>query len=482
MSLTLLTDLYQLTMGAGYWKAGLAERQACFTLHYRRNPFGGGYAIAAGLEDALRYLESLSFGEEELAYLGSLEAGDGSKLFEPGFLEYLGQMRFSLDAHALPEGTLAFPLSPLIRIRGPLLQAQLVETALLNLVNFQTLIATKAARICRSARGPKGEQEAVLEFGLRRAQGIDGALSASRAAYVGGCAATSNVLAGQRYGIPVRGTHAHSWVMTFGDELTAFRAYADAFPKGSVFLVDTYDTLQGIRYAVEVGKEMRAAGHEMVGVRLDSGDLAQLSIDGRKILDEGGFPDATIVASNDLDEYRIAALKEKGATITLWGVGTRLATAFDQPALGGVYKLAAIQDEAGEWQPRIKLSDTPIKNSIPGFQQLRRFHHEGTWVADAIYDELRGFEGSELTHAERDETFVLPEGVTHEDLLIPVLEDGQRVYESPPLGAIRERTLAQLDAAPEGVVRNVEPAPYFAGIESQLAAVRARLIAARKDQ
>ena len=243
--------------------------------------------------------------------------------------------------HGIPEGTIVFPHEPLLRVHGPLLQAQLLETALLNIVNFQTLVATKAARVVLAARG-----EPVLEFGLRRAQGIDGALAASRAAYLGGCAATSNVLAGRLYGIPVRGTHAHSWVMCFDDELEAFRAYARAMPNNCVFLVDTYDTLDGVRHAIEVGQELRRQGHEMIGIRLDSGDLAWLSIEARRMLDEAGFPKATIVASNELDEQIIASLKDQGATIGVWGVGTRLVTAYDQPALGGVYKLAAIARRA----------------------------------------------------------------------------------------------------------------------------------------
>ena len=265
---------------------------------------------------------------------------------------------------------------------GPILQCQLLETALLNIVNFQTLIATKAARVCHAAA-----PEPVLEFGLRRAQGIDGAMAASRAAHVGGCAATSNVLAGMRYGIPIKGTHAHSWVMSFDTEEEAFEAYADAMPNNCVFLVDTYDTIEGVRTAVRVGKRLREKGHELAGVRLDSGDLAYLSIEARKILDEGGFPNAAIVASNDLDEQTISSIKQQGGRVSIWGVGTKLVTAFDQPAMGGVYKLGAIRQENGAWRYSLKLSEQPIKVSNPGIQQVRRFRLGTEFIGDMIYNE-----------------------------------------------------------------------------------------------
>lgn len=479
-SLALLTDLYQLTMGCGYWKSGMAERRACFHLFFRRNPFKGGYAIAAGLQDALEYLDSLRFEEDDLAYLRSLQNTDGSPLFDPGFLEFLAKSKPALDVHAIPEGSVVFPHEPLLRIEGPLWQAQLVETALLTIVNFQTLIATKAARVCRAARAEDGTPESVLEFGLRRAQGVNGALSASRAAYIGGCSATSNVLAGRRYGIPVRGTHAHSWVMSFPSEREAFERYAEAFPKGSVFLVDTFDTLHGVSVAVEVGKAMRTKGHEMLGVRLDSGDLAELSIGARKILDEGGFPNAAIVASNDLDEYRIEALKKRGAKITVWGVGTRLTTAYDQPALGGVYKLAAIQNASGEWEPRIKLSENPIKTSVPNPQQVRRFSVGGKLVGDAIYDERAGFSDLHLVHSETGATLVVPDHAEHEDLLVEVMKEGRVTYTHPTLEAMRVRSLADLDRLPDVHETTSEPAAYFAGLEGSLARVRAAMIEAAR--
>ncbi|HSW48721.1 MAG TPA: nicotinate phosphoribosyltransferase, partial [Bryobacteraceae bacterium] len=281
-SLSLLTDLYQLTMAYGYWKLGVAEKQAAFHLVFRGNPFKGGFTVAAGLAYAVSYLENFRFDEGDLAYLKTLNGNDGRPLFERGFLDYLADLRLTCDVDAAPEGTVVFPHEPLVRVTGSILQAQLIETPLLNMINFQTLIATKAARVCLAAKG-----EPVLEFGLRRAQGIDGGIAASRAAYLGGCAATSNVLAGKLFGIPVKGTHAHSWVMSFDDELESFEAYAKAMPNNCVFLVDTYNTFEGVRRAVAVGRALRETGHEMIGIRLDSGDLAYLSIEARKILDEG---------------------------------------------------------------------------------------------------------------------------------------------------------------------------------------------------
>lgn len=367
----LLTDLYQLTMAAAYWKCGRAEDEAVFHLFFRRTPFGGSYAIAAGLGDAVEWLRHYRFSAEDLAYLGSMQGRDGSPLFESAFLDYLGDLRLTVDIDAMPEGTLAFAHEPLLRVRGPLVQGQLLETALLCILNYQTLVATKAARVCQATRG-----EPVLEFGLRRAQGPDGAMSASRAAFIGGCAATSNVLAGQRFGIPVRGTHAHSWVMSFESEREAFQAYARAMPHNSTFLVDTYDTLGGVREAIEAGRWLRERGHEMNGIRLDSGDLAELSIAARGLLDAAGFPNATIVASNDLDEHLIESLKQQGARISLWGVGTKLVTAYDQPALGGVYKLGAIHRADGGWDHKVKLSEQPVKISNPGVLQVRRFRDD----------------------------------------------------------------------------------------------------------
>src|SRR5687768_12178981 len=375
----LCTDLYQLTMASGYFRSGRARDEAVFHLFFRTHPFGGSYAIAAGLEAVVELVEGFRFGADDIDYLASLAAQDGGPEFGADFLDYLRLLRLRVDIDAVPEGNLVFAHEPIVRVRGRLLEAQLLETALLNLINFQTLIATKATRVCQAAAG-----QPVLEFGLRRAQGVDGGLSASRASYIGGCAATSNVLAGKLYDIPVKGTHAHSWVMSFDSESEAFEGYAKVLPNNCVFLVDTYDTLEGVRRAIIVGKRLRDRGHKLVGIRLDSGDLAYLSIEARKLLDEAGFTDAAIVASNDLDERIIENLKLQGAQIAVWGVGTKLATAYDQPSLGGVYKLGAIQDANGQWQPKLKLSDQVVKTSIPGILQVRRFATSAGFTADMI--------------------------------------------------------------------------------------------------
>ena len=466
----LLTDLYELTMALGYWREGRAEQEAAFQLYFRTAPFRGGYTVACGLEPALSYLESLRFTDDDLGYLATLRGADDSPLFPREFLDALGTMRLTLDVDMVPEGTVVFPNEPLVRVRGPLLQAQLVETALLTHIGFSTLVATKAARICLAANG--GE---VLEFGLRRAQGPDGGLTASRAAYIGGCSSTSNVLAGQRYGIPVKGTHAHSWVMVFDDELEAFRAYADAMPNNVVFLVDTYDTLDGVRHAVEIGRRLRANGHRLLGVRLDSGDLAYLSIEARRILDEGGFTDTAILASNDLDEHLITSLKQQGAAITVWGVGTRLATAYDQPALGAVYKLSAVRDEAGEWSPRVKVSEQSAKTTYPGLLQVRRYHRteadpsRGTYIGDMLVDELIP------PPPDADVTMVDPLDLTRRKrfagsapfqlLLEPAMRAGVRVRNPEPLSVTRDRVVNELAGFHAGIKRLVNPHRYPIGLE-----------------
>jgi nicotinate phosphoribosyltransferase len=370
-----------------------------------------------------------------------------------------------------------FAHEPLIRVEGPVLLAQLVETPLLNLVNFQTLIATKAARVCQAARG-----EPVLEFGLRRAQGPDGAIGAARAAYVGGCVGTSNVLAGKLLGIPVRGTHAHSWVMFHDGELEAFRAYARALPGNCTFLVDTYDTLDGVRNAIAVGHELRAAGHELQGVRLDSGDLAHLSIEARRLLDEAGFPAAKVVASNDLDEHLIASLEEQGAKIDVWGVGTKLVTGYDQPALGGVYKLGAVRGDDGRWQHRIKISEQPIKISNPGVQQVRRLYRGDTMVADVIYDEEAGLTpGKPILHDLEDPIRSLaidPAEIDGgEDLLVRCLDDGVRVAPPVTLAEARARAARDLAALSPRTRRFLNPQPHRVGLDPHVHRVKRELIA-----
>jgi len=468
----LLTDLYQLTMAAAAWHAGMAEEESVFHLYFRRLPFEGGYAIAAGLDPALDWLEGFRFSPEDISYLATLKGGKGGPLFAPGFLQYLAGMKLNLKVEAVAEGTAIFAHEPLLRVTGPLVHAQLAETALLNFINFQTLIATKAARVCEAAAGGT-----VVEFGLRRAQGPDGGVSASRAAYIGGVSATSNVVAGQIHGIPVKGTHAHSWVMAFDDELEAFERYVDAMPDNSILLVDTYDTLEGVAHAIEAGKKLAARCHRLDGIRLDSGDLAWLSIEARRLLDAAGFTDAKIVASNDLDEHLIESLRHQGARIDIWGVGTQLVTGGGQSALGGVYKLGAIRGEDGNWKPRFKRSEQAAKASIPGILQVRRFEKDGRLVADAIYDEDRSFpaEASVVDPADAMRRRRLPADATFTDLLQPVMAAGKRLVPPVPLVAIRERVKQQLAALDPGIRRLVNPHRYPAGIESTLAARREEL-------
>lgn len=472
--LALLTDLYQLTMAYGYWKAGIAERQSVFHLLFRANAFGGGYSVACGLEQAIEYVQNFTLEQEDKAYLAGLRDVDDKPLFEPAFLDYLQQLRFTCDIDAVPEGTVVFPQEPLIRVKGPLLQGQLLETPLLNLINFQTLIATKAARIKQAARG-----RPVIEFGLRRAQGPDGSLSAARAAFIGGTDATSNLLAGRIFGIPVKGTHAHSWVMAFGDEAGSFRAFAEAMPGNTVFLVDTYNTLDGVRHAIQVGLELRQQGKKLLGIRLDSGDLAYLSQEARRLLDEAGLNDTYIIASNDLDEYTITSLNEQGAPIGVWGVGTQLVTAFGQPALGGVYKLGALHTAEGAWEEKIKLSDQSIKTSIPGILQVRRFSNNTGFWRDMIFSELHGEplpDSTMLDPVDFTKRVTLPHNAPYEDLLVPVFRQGQRVYQNPSLVAIRERTQLQLAKLPAGIKRLAHPHLYPVGLEQRLFEQRAAMI------
>jgi nicotinate phosphoribosyltransferase len=470
--------LYQLTMAAGYWKTGTSEHEAVFHLTYRRPPFQGGYAIAAGVAPAIAYLRRLRFASDDLAYLASLRDAHDRPLFETAFLDHLRDFRFGCTVDAVPEGSLVFPHEPIIRVTGPIVQAQIVETALLAIVNFQTLVATKAARICQAAKGAP-----VIEFGLRRAHGIDGGVSASRAAYIGGAAATSNVLAGKLHGIPVRGTHAHSWVMFHDDELTAFRAYADALPGNCTFLVDIYDTLDGVRNAIAVGKELAARGHELAGIRLDSGDLAHLSVEARRMLDDAGFPRARIVASNDLDEHLIASLHEQGARIDTFGVGTKLVTAFDQPALGGVYKLGATRGADGTWRDVIKLSEQPIKISNPGSLQVRRLRRGDELAGDVIYDAAHGFTGPTLHDIEDpSRPPFTPAFDRADDLLVTYLERGEPVRVPDALDDCRARAISELATLSPRTRRFHNPQPYPVGLDRHVFARKQQLIAEARER
>jgi nicotinate phosphoribosyltransferase len=465
----LLTDLYQLTMAYGYWKLGLHDREAVFQLFFRKNPFQGNYALACGLGTAIEFLNDYRFRPEDIAFLATLKAVNNEPLFPQDFLDYLLQLKFTCDVDAVPEGTVVFAHEPLVRIKGPLLQGQLIESTLLNIINFQTLICTKAARVCSAARGAP-----VLEFGMRRAQGPDGALSASRAAFIGGCEATSNVLAGKIYGIPLRGTHAHSWVTAFPDEMAAFSAYAKVMPHNCVLLVDTYDTLKGVAHAIEVGKTLRLQGDELLGIRLDSGDLAALSIKARKMLDDAGFADTLIVVSNSLDENVIEQLHEQGAKISVWGVGTHLMTAFDQPALDGVYKLSALRDEKGEWQYKIKLSEQPAKISNPGIYQVRRFLADDQALMDILYDIEMGIPEipEMLAIAGSDKITKLNDYDASVDLLQPVFRAGACVYPQEALPEIRQRALQQVRQFLKTYAQKIYPV----GLEKSLYDLKQTLI------
>lgn len=471
-ALTLLTDLYQLSMAAAAWKTGIEDREGCFHLLFRRAPFGSGFTVAAGLATALEYLREMRFSPDDLRYLAGLRADSGEPMFEAGFLEHLRALELRLDVDAVPEGTVVFPQEPLLRISGAIVPCMLLETPLLDLINFQTLIATKAARVCIAAEG-----EPVLEFGLRRAQGVDGAVSAARAAYIGGCAATSDVLAGKLLGIPVRGTHAHSWVMLFDSEREAFDAYARAMPHNVVLLVDTYDSLNGVRNAIETGKWLRAQGRELSGIRLDSGDLAWLSIEARRLLDAAGFTKTVIYASNELDENVIASLKQQGAKIGAWGVGTRLVTGADDAALGGVYKLSAIREKGGPWKRRIKLSEQSAKISVPGILQTRRFDAGGEFVGDLIHDVEDGEPSRtliDMLDVTRRKT--VADGIPHQELLVPVVREGKVVYTPPPLAESRERTQRQISHLHSGIKRFVNPHQYPVGLDPRLHERRLRMI------
>lgn len=422
----LLTDLYQLTMAYGYWKLNMHEQKSAFHLFFRNNPFKGNYALSCGLGSIVEFLNQWHFQPDDIRYLATLKNADDEALFPAAFLTYLSTLKFTCDVDAIPEGTVVFPHEPLVRIEGPLLQCQLLETSLLTFLNFQTLVATKASRVCRAAKG-----DPVIEFGMRRAQGPDGALSASRASYVGGCVATSNTLAGKLFGIPVRGTHAHSWVTAFPNEKRAFAAYAEVMPHNCILLVDTYNTMEGVKNAIEVGTKLRAEGAELLAIRLDSGDMADLSIKARKMLDVSGFPATKILASNTLDEYVIADLKKQGAEVSMWGVGTNLVTAYDCPALDGVYKLSAIQDEKQQWIYKMKLSEQEVKNSNPGRHQVRRFFYNDQYVMDVLYDVSLGIsdcpqavmldQSKQLKSLDNIDAFV--------DLLQPIYRAGVLVQE-----------------------------------------------------
>ena len=467
-NLTLLTDFYELTMMQGYFQQKDANETVIFDAFYRNNPDGNGYAVCAGLQQVIEYLNNLHFTQADVDYLRS------TGMFQEDFLDYLLHFRFSGDVYAIPEGTVVFPREPLVKVVAPIMEAQLIETALLNIINHQSLIATKAARVMYAAAG-----DGVMEFGLRRAQGPDAGIYGARAAMIAGCVATSNVLAGQMFDVPVSGTHAHSWIMSFPDELTAFRTYAKLYPDACILLVDTYDTLKsGIPNAIRVFTEMREAGVQLTryGIRLDSGDLAYLSKKAKKMLDAAGFSDAIISASNDLDEHLIASLKLQGAAINSWGVGTNMITSKDSPSFGGVYKLAAIKDKnTGAFIPKIKLSENAEKITNPGDKTIQRIYEKetGKIIADLIC----------LTHESYDsrnsllifdpietwkKTLLAPDSYTLRELLVPVFKNGTCVYQSPSVMEIRAYCQRELDTLWEESRRLVNPHEVHVDLSNEL--------------
>lgn len=462
----LLTDLYQLTMLAGYFEKGMHDDPAVFDLFFRTPPFKGGYVVFAGLEPALRYLSELRFSNNDLAYLKTLG------IFKNSFLDYLESFRFRGRVIAMPEGTAVFPLEPLVTVEAPLAQAQLVETALLNIINFQSLVATKAARITSVADGKD-----VVEFGLRRAQGPDGGLSEVRGAYIGGARSSSNVWAGQTFDIPVKGTHAHSWIMAFPDELSSFRAYAEVFPDSSTLLVDTYDTLKsGIPNAIIVARELREKGHELRAVRLDSGDLAFLSRETRRMLDEAGFPGVKILASNELDEHVIRSIREQGGKVDIYGVGTRLATCQGEGggALGGVYKLVRHNGT-----PKLKVTSDLSKSTIPDRKRLfRAIGTDGSFLMDVICRENETVAAGDLLYCPRNsqKTMRVPEAAVLEPIRSVVMDDGIVTKPSPSLSEMADRCQAQLGRLPDGVLRFEDVLPYGVYLSRELHVLRTRLI------
>ena len=463
-NLTLLTDLYELTMMQGYFKSG-AKEKVVFDLFYRKNPSGSAYAICCGLDQAIDYIKNLHFTEADLDYLKS------TGFFQDDFLDYLKNFRFSGDICAIPEGTIVFPKEPLLKVKAPIIEAQLVETALLNIINHQSLIATKAARVVHEAGG------GVMEFGLRRAQGPDAGIYGARAAVIAGCVGTSNVLAGQMFDIPVKGTHAHSWIMSFKTELEAFRTYAKYYPDNCLLLVDTYDTLQGVGHAIQVFKEMREAGvkSKLYGIRLDSGDLAYLTKKARVMLDEAGFPDAVISASSDLDEYLINSLMNQGAKITSWGVGTNLITSKDCPSFGGGYKLGGIIHEDGTVEPKIKVSENVEKVTNPGDKKILRIYDKetGKIKADliALNDEVFSEDDPMILFdpvATWKRTYLPAGSYTIRELLIPVFKDGECVYESPKVMEIRAYCDKEKDTLWDESKRLVNPQEVYVDLSQKL--------------
>ena len=468
-NLTLLTDLYELTMMNGYFLEGKKDEIAVFDVFFRQNELIT-YSVAAGLEQAIDYVLNLSFGEDEISYLRSLG------IFDEGFLAYLADLRFTGDIYSVPEGTLVFPKEPILTVRAPVMQAQLVETAILNILNHQTLIATKAAKVRYAAK-----DDNVMEFGLRRAQGPDAGIYGARAAIIGGCNSTSDVLAGQMFDIPVSGTHAHSWVMNFPSELEAFRAYAEIYPDAALLLVDTYDTLKsGIPNAIKVFDELKAKGKKPLGIRIDSGDLAYLTKQARKMLDDAGYPDTIICASGDLDEKLVQSLKLQGAKINSWGIGTKLITSEDMPSLGGVYKLSGVEEE-GRIIPKIKVSDNTEKITNPGFKTFYRIYDNATGKAEADLIALRGekidfSKPLTLYHPIERWKKITFENYTARELPVAIIKGGKLVYDLPKLKDIKAYAAKEMDSFWDEYKRLDQPHVYKVDLSDELYALKTDML------
>ena len=473
-NLTLLTDLYELTMMQGYYEKGQNEN-VIFDVFFRQNPCNNGYSVCAGLDQVIDYIKNLHFTYDDVDYLRGLG------IFKEDFLHYLSGFHFSGDIYAIPEGTVVFPKEPLLKVVAPIMEAQLVETAILNIINHQSLIATKTSRIVFAANG-----DGIMEFGLRRAQGPDAGLYGAIAAMIGGCVGTSNVLAGQMFDVPVMGTHAHSWIMSFPDEYTAFKTYAEMYPDNCTLLVDTYDTLKsGVPNAIRVFQEFKDAGKPLIkyGIRLDSGDLAYLSKEARKMLDEAGFPEATICASNDLDEFLLHDLKMQGAAIDSWGVGTNLITSKDCPSFGGVYKLAAIQNEEGEFVPKIKISENTEKITNPGNKTIYRIYEKasGKIKADLICfaDEVIDPKQDLLLFDPMDtwkKTKLAGGTYNVREILLPIFKNGECLYKSPTLKEIAAYCREEKDTLWDETKRLFYPHRVYVDLSQKLYAVKQSLL------
>lgn len=469
-NLTLLTDLYELTMMNGYYKEGKLDEIVIFDVFFRQNELIT-YSLAAGLEQAIDYVLNLNFTKEDIDYLRGL------KIFDEGFLNYLSNLKFSGDIYSVKEGTMVFPGEPILTVCAPIIEAQLIETAILNIINHQTLIASKAAKVCYSAKGDN-----VMEFGLRRAQGPDAGIYGARAAIIGGCNSTSNVLAGQMFDIPVSGTHAHSWVMNFDSEYEAFKAYADTYPDATLLLVDTYDTLRsGIPNAIKVFKELRAKGKKPIGIRLDSGDLSYLTKKAREMLDEAGFEDAIICASGDLDEKLIQSLKIQGAKINSWGIGTKLITSADMPALGGVYKLAGVIDKDGNVIPKIKVSETSAKITNPGFKKIIRIYGGKSLKAEADLimlkdEEIDTTKPLTITHPLETWKKITFNDYKIKELTIKVVEKGKLIYDFPTLKEIKAYAQSEMSTFWDEYLRIDKPHIYKVDLSDKLLSLKTKML------